>query len=673
MPENIVIKFDTNPEALLPVISLLEKIGQVDKATADQFRKDTQAYQERAIATSQLSDSTDDAKKSIDDLNKSSKDLQKNIATGTANDHFKKLGDEAEKATTKTQRLTTQIREIRNQLSVLESQGKRNTKQFLDLSIAAGKLQDQIGDTSKRVQILASDTKNLDAALSLASGVAGGFAVAQGAAALFGKENEEIQKVLLKVQAALAVLNGLQAVAATLNKDSAASVVLLRNAQLAYNVVVGTSTGIMKAFRIALASTGVGLLIVGVAALIENFDKVKAKLIELFPFLNNLGDIFTKIKGVFFGVVNAFTEGVVGIGSALKNLFQGNFKDAVDDVRKINLAGAFKEGFDNATKAVEEGAAKVEQAAQDHVDRLGAIMKKQIQQMKDAEAGLLEAIRVVSTEQILPLAAKPIQLLADQSVEIIKESTQKITDITKQGFEFQLQDLRNYLNASANLVNSLFLFKRSLDEREIAALQDKYTRGLISEQEYQKQLAQIKRKQAVAEKDQQIFNTIINTAAAIADANPVVPLMVLAAAAGAAQLAAIVAQPIPQFAEGTELVKGGIPGRDSVGALLMPGERVVPTDINSKLNGIPNSKLPELMKLAPLLDGIPLPSSVIPAGYDVETGINYDLLADKVGAKFKDAVKDMTIEKTVWDAEGVRKSIQKGNNITEYQNKRHRK
>jgi predicted aspartyl protease len=39
--------------------------------------------------------------------------------------------------------------------------------------------------------------------------------------------------------------------------------------------VVGTSTGLLKGFRLALAGTGVGLLVIGLIALIENFDKIK--------------------------------------------------------------------------------------------------------------------------------------------------------------------------------------------------------------------------------------------------------------------------------------------------------------------------------------------------------------------------------------------------------------
>ena len=52
-----------------------------------------------------------------------------------------------------------------------------------------------------------------------------------------------------------------------------------------------------------------------------------------------------------------------------------------------------------------------------------------------------------------------------------------------------------------------------------------------------------------------------------------------------------------KFAEGTEYVTGGEKGKDSVNALLMPGERVVPTEINKQLYGIPNKDLPGLLNI----------------------------------------------------------------------------
>ena len=132
-------------------------------------------------------------------------------------------------------KLAMQIRTIREQLAQMEMSGDTSSQAFIDMSIQAAKLQDQMGDTAQQIQILASDTKNLDAAMSIGSGVAGAFNVATSAAALLGGESEELQQAFLKVQAAMAVLNGVQQVANTLNKDSVANVVLRTAMQKLFN------------------------------------------------------------------------------------------------------------------------------------------------------------------------------------------------------------------------------------------------------------------------------------------------------------------------------------------------------------------------------------------------------------------------------------------------------
>lgn len=132
-------------------------------------------------------------------------------------------------------KLAMQIRTIREQLAQMEMSGDTSSQAFIDMSIQAAKLQDQMGDTARQIQILASDTKNLDAAMSVGSGVAGAFNVATSAAALLGGESEELQQAFLKVQAAMAILNGVQQVANTLNKDSVANVVLRTAMQKLFN------------------------------------------------------------------------------------------------------------------------------------------------------------------------------------------------------------------------------------------------------------------------------------------------------------------------------------------------------------------------------------------------------------------------------------------------------
>jgi hypothetical protein len=179
------------------------------------------------------------------------------------------------KLATSGKSLTGQLRQMKQELAALESAGQDGTEAFNKLLVAAAKLEDQIGDTRAKVKILASDTFKFDAAVQATQGLAAGFEVAQGAAALFGGESEDLQKTIAKVTAATAVANGVSQIANLIKEESTIKTAVLTAAQTAYNVVVGNSTGLMKAFRIALAATGVGALAIGLIALVQNFDKLK--------------------------------------------------------------------------------------------------------------------------------------------------------------------------------------------------------------------------------------------------------------------------------------------------------------------------------------------------------------------------------------------------------------
>jgi hypothetical protein len=155
------------------------------------------------------------------------------------------LGNAADIVNQRIVPLKTQLRQLREAMAQMEMAGQADTAEFRAMAQQAGALQDQIGDTQSQIRALASDTKNLDAGVAAVQGLAGGFAAAQGAVALFGSENEELNKVLVKVNGAMAVLQGIQALANTLNKDSALMVVLRANAEraaTASSTALATST-----------------------------------------------------------------------------------------------------------------------------------------------------------------------------------------------------------------------------------------------------------------------------------------------------------------------------------------------------------------------------------------------------------------------------------------------
>lgn len=116
------------------------------------------------------------------------------------------------------------LAEMKNLMAQMEEEGNLG-KSYEELAMASANLVDQLGDMQQRINILASDTKNLDAAMSLGSGLTGTFNVATSAVELLGGSTEGLQKSFYKVQAALSILNGVQSVANTLNKDSAFRVV----------------------------------------------------------------------------------------------------------------------------------------------------------------------------------------------------------------------------------------------------------------------------------------------------------------------------------------------------------------------------------------------------------------------------------------------------------------
>jgi hypothetical protein len=166
------------------------------------------------------------------------------------------------------------LREMQRALVDLAVAGKESTEEFRKLEAEAGELSDTIGDVSQRVKNMGSDTKNIEAFTQAVQGVAAGFQIAQGAAALFGEENEDIQKAMLQVNATMAIANGIQQVTVLLQKESAISMTANRIATALYDKTLKGTIVSLRLFRTALISTGIGAAIVGVGLLVENWEKL---------------------------------------------------------------------------------------------------------------------------------------------------------------------------------------------------------------------------------------------------------------------------------------------------------------------------------------------------------------------------------------------------------------
>lgn len=117
--------------------------------------------------------------------------------------------------------LTTQIENQTKQLALLRLEGKQGTAEYQQLSKETAMLRDAVKDATDEITRMASDTSNLDAVLGLAAGASGGFAAFTGAMELFGSESEEVQEAQKKLQAAIAITTGVQAIQNAVQKQSA--------------------------------------------------------------------------------------------------------------------------------------------------------------------------------------------------------------------------------------------------------------------------------------------------------------------------------------------------------------------------------------------------------------------------------------------------------------------
>ena len=367
--------------------------------------------------------------------------------------------------TTQTQRAFAnaqqELEETRKALVDLALAGKQGTAEFKQMELRAGQLQDAIGDVNRRVTNLANDTPKLQILGEAATAVAGGFAVAQGAVALFGDENEDVQKAIMKTQGAMSLLNGVQSVANSLNKDSALAMKLNAVATNAYNLAVGASTGALKLFRLALVSTGIGAAVVAVGLLVANFDKVTKAVTDfvsgspaLTKVLKFIGDTFTSIGESLGFVEDKTTKNLrtqIEAAEKQKRLLEAQGKDTEAVERsilkmKLDVAKRTKEGVNEAQEEITifeaEQTAKREEIAKEAAKKRAEIEKAAIEKSKS------ERLKAAEDQKAFDQMVKDSE---DERVTKAREAAQeldkinndirrsKLTDYQREREDFLLQ------------------------------------------------------------------------------------------------------------------------------------------------------------------------------------------------------------------------------------------
>lgn len=194
-------------------------------------------------------------KKSLNELRKQSNALEEEATKlEQATAKTKSNTSETEKNTQKQTSLRQRLRELKIELVEMEAAGQRGTAQYRALQEEAAKLTDAWGDAQTQANILANDQRGMQGIISGLTGISGAATAAQGAISLFAGENEELQKIMLKVQSLMAITMGLQQVQQTLNKDSAFTLVTLNGLKEWWNKLLLVGAGAQATETAAVAA-----------------------------------------------------------------------------------------------------------------------------------------------------------------------------------------------------------------------------------------------------------------------------------------------------------------------------------------------------------------------------------------------------------------------------------
>ena len=157
------------------------------------------------------------------------------------------------------------------------------------------------------------------------------------------------------------------------------------------------------------------------------------------------------------------------------------------------------------------------------------------------------------------------QKVEEAKKKLVQEVSEAIGKIGSAIFERRIQNVEAEIDANQEAYDKQVEEIEALAEKDIITKEEAEARKRVAEEqtsarnaELEKKKADLQTRQARFQKTMDITQTIAATALAVTKALPNLVLAALVGAMGAAQLATIIAQPIPKYAKGTDYHPGGL-------------------------------------------------------------------------------------------------------------------
>jgi hypothetical protein len=463
--QQVIIEFVTNDEQLDSAIDKLEKTGAIDSKLASAFKQTTAEINKQTTEIKKAATATAPLKKNLEDIDKATKSFTQDFMTGfnegvietlkeagvTAEQFSAALKSSQTEVLEPAESLRQRLKSLTQQIAEMKLAGDDGTEAFQKLVIEAGNIKDAMADAGAEIKNAGSDTQTFDNLLGSAQAVAGGFAVAQGAVALFGEENKDLEKTMLKVNAAIAITQGLQSISSALEKEGALSLLAaniqlkVKNAQkviengLESQSIVVRSAAIVaqKALNAAMAANPIGIVVVALAGLIgllATYGRSAAAARQQTSDLN------------------------VALGQGAKN-----FEERAEAIKQL--------GESSINSLENEGAvaSKIAQVRVENEKQLADARKQRIAELRDLEAKTADAELEKRQELQAELRKLEDQSLTDQlNINNLEVKQQKILNeerlkSTVAGLEAQLTAAEEGSQNQLNLQRRLIAARTSLE------------------------------------------------------------------------------------------------------------------------------------------------------------------------------------------------------------------
>lgn len=208
------------------------------------------------------------------------------------------------------------VKSLKQEIREVQSEAIQAARKFGEFSPEATKaakrvaqLKDEMGDFQQRVAALNPD--RFEAIASVAQGITGGITAATGAMALFGGESEEVNKLLVKVQGAIAFSQGVQQILNLRNAFGAVAGVIKTQVITAFSTLKG-----------ALISTGIGALIVAAGILASKLSEMGDEAAKAATEVKELIDIMEPLNKVEDTIIDKKIANLKGFENTEKEIFE---------------------------------------------------------------------------------------------------------------------------------------------------------------------------------------------------------------------------------------------------------------------------------------------------------------------------------------------------------------